>query len=216
MAITPYNPTPQTPKGIEIVDKIRRSSPGLLRVDTSVVAPLVVASGCMVAGDIAPITEVVGDDLLGSAVARRGGCVASTEVSMAGRSAPASPRRVLVDVVVPTVDMVEAGAGDGAGSLSGLATIAAVQPEVTEVGQGEVAPQPVLPSVTAGQVSSPTSMTRHTPSSSTLGAVAVDASSPSTPNRATMTDSVRRSARFGVNGEIASTASAPKVDEEEV
>ena len=117
---------------------------------------------------------------------------------MEGRLVPTSPRHVLVGGKLPMDGVVEVGAGDGAGSPSGLATIAAFQPEVTEEGQVEVASLPVLPSVTAGRVSSPTSLTRHTSSSSTLGADAVDAISPSTPNRAMMTDSVRRSARFGV------------------
>ena len=34
MAITPYNPNPQMPRGIEIVSELRRSSPHLLRPDT--------------------------------------------------------------------------------------------------------------------------------------------------------------------------------------
>ena len=39
-------------------------------MDASVVSPLVDASCCMVAGDIVPVTEVVGDDLLGTTVVR--------------------------------------------------------------------------------------------------------------------------------------------------
>ena len=86
------------------VNKIRKSSPGLLRVDASVVSPLVDASRCIVAGDIVPVTEVVGDDLLGTTVAMRGDGFASSKVSMALSPATFPPRCKCVRYIIEPLD----------------------------------------------------------------------------------------------------------------
>ncbi|KAM0834094.1 hypothetical protein ACQ4PT_063840 [Festuca glaucescens] len=87
VAITPYNPNPRTPRGVEIVARIRGLSPGLLRPCAA--APLSAIAAVTLPGMVLVEDALVATPPLGAASLH--GLVPSSPVEARSRSAPSSP-----------------------------------------------------------------------------------------------------------------------------